>query len=96
MITDFHDNLLNHSHPSDSYDHSQESTSNGIWRIAKLIPEAFEKIVKSASHGSGISGIPSGFDSLDQLTAGWQNGELIAIGGRPGMGKTAFILSMLK
>ena len=40
------------------------------------------------------TGIPSGFGALDSLTAGFQNAELIVIGARPGMGKTAIALSM--
>ena len=40
------------------------------------------------------TGIPSGFYALDSLTAGFQASELIIIGARPGMGKTAIALSM--
>lgn len=40
------------------------------------------------------SGIPSGFSDLDRLTSGFQPSELIIIGARPGMGKTAIALSM--
>ena len=41
-----------------------------------------------------FTGVPSGFDALDRLTAGFQPSELIIIGARPGMGKTAIALSM--
>lgn len=41
------------------------------------------------------SGLKSGFKDLDNLTQGWQNGELIIISGRPSMGKTAFMISMI-
>lgn len=45
---------------------------------------------------TGISGIPSGFPKLDAMTDGWQNGDLIIIAARPGMGKTALaVLSAL-
>jgi replicative DNA helicase len=40
------------------------------------------------------TGIPSGFKDLDRLTSGFQPAELIVIGARPGMGKTAIALSM--
>jgi replicative DNA helicase len=40
------------------------------------------------------TGIPSGFHALDKITAGFQGSELIIIGARPGMGKTAIALSM--
>lgn len=41
-----------------------------------------------------ISGASSGFNDLDELTSGFQQGDLIVIGGRPGMGKTAFALNI--
>ena len=40
------------------------------------------------------NGIPSGFPSLDKITGGWQNGDLIVIGSRPYVGKTAFGLNV--
>jgi replicative DNA helicase len=46
-------------------------------------------------HGSpdGLTGIPSGFGRLDDLTAGWQDMDLIVIAARPSMGKTSFALA---
>jgi len=46
-------------------------------------------------HGGegGITGIPSGFHRIDQMTGGWQNSDLIIIAARPSMGKTAFALA---
>jgi len=38
--------------------------------------------------------VPSGFKDIDDLTTGFQKGDLIIIGGRPGMGKTAFCLNI--
>ena len=43
---------------------------------------------------SPIKGIPSGFRSLDESTGGWQNGDLIVVGSRPYVGKTAFGLNV--
>jgi len=43
-----------------------------------------------------LSGIPSGFTELDRLTSGWQRGSLNIIAARPGMGKTAFVLSLAR
>ncbi len=64
--------------------------------VSDILPEAFEFLYNASSRTDGISGIPSGFEKLDRITSGWQNGELIAIGARPAMGKTAFVLSMVK
>lgn len=46
-------------------------------------------------HGkhSGVTGVPSGFSTLDNLTGGFQRSDLVIVAGRPSMGKTAFVLS---
>ncbi len=51
-----------------------------------------------AIHGrtGGITGIPTGFTRLDDITGGWQPSDLIVIAARPSMGKTAFSLSMAR
>ncbi len=48
-----------------------------------------------AVHGleAGITGVPSGFTRLDEMTGGWQKTDLIIIAARPSMGKTAFSLA---
>lgn len=43
-----------------------------------------------------LIGIPSGFSSIDNLTSGWRQSDLIIIASQPAMGKTAFVVSMLK
>jgi replicative DNA helicase len=43
-----------------------------------------------------MSGLETGFAKLDALTSGWQPSDLIIIAARPGMGKTAFVISMAK
>ncbi|HFG7806574.1 TPA: SPI-7-type island replicative DNA helicase [Salmonella enterica subsp. enterica serovar Java] len=45
--------------------------------------------LESVSGGAGMTGVPTGFAELDAKTCGWQNGDLILIGARPSMGKTA-------
>ncbi|HFW3088944.1 TPA: SPI-7-type island replicative DNA helicase [Salmonella enterica subsp. enterica serovar Reading] len=45
--------------------------------------------LESVSGGTGMTGVPTGFAELDAKTCGWQNGDLILIGARPSMGKTA-------
>ncbi len=51
-----------------------------------------------AVHGQKdfASGVPSGFDALDALTAGWQPGTLNVVAGRPGMGTTALLLAFAR
>ncbi|WP_185877787.1 replicative DNA helicase [Blattabacterium cuenoti] len=59
-----------------------------------LVKKAIEKMKKTKREG--ISGIPSGFHKLDYITSGWQSSDLIIIASRPGMGKTTFMLSMVR
>lgn len=65
-----------------------------------ILREAIEEIekAKEASDHNQIStlGVPSGFTSLDRITAGWQKSDLIILAARPSMGKTAFVLSMAR
>lgn len=60
-----------------------------------LVYQAIEQI-KSMSEKEGLSGVPSGFTQIDKITSGWQNSDLVILAARPGMGKTAFVLSMAK
>lgn len=65
-------------------------------QIGTLIPHALELIEEAGKREDSLSGEPSGFTSLDRLTSGWQAANMIVIAARPAMGKTAFILSMLR
>lgn len=73
-------------------------TEENINRRAETMPNllrlAKEQIDMAASNTGDVSGVPSGFKGLDLLTSGWQNSDLIIVAARPGMGKTAFVLSM--
>ncbi|MBT8385114.1 MAG: replicative DNA helicase, partial [Bacteroidia bacterium] len=60
-----------------------------------LVSQALKKIEEIANK-EGMSGVPSGFSKIDALTSGWQPSDLVIIAARPGMGKTAFVMSMAK
>ena len=60
-----------------------------------LVKQALNKI-QEISNKEGMSGLATGFAKLDALTSGWQPSDLIIIAARPGMGKTAFVISMAK
>ncbi|MBQ9213757.1 MAG: replicative DNA helicase, partial [Bacteroidales bacterium] len=62
--------------------------------VREIQPNVIQKIEKAAQNGNGISGITSGFPSIDRITQGWQNSDMVVIAARPSMGKTAFSLSM--
>ena len=56
--------------------------------------EAMERIEQLHLAGESVTGVPSGFRDLDEITAGFQPSELIIIAARPSMGKTAFVLNI--
>ncbi|WP_294141788.1 replicative DNA helicase [uncultured Sanguibacteroides sp.] len=64
--------------------------------INTIIDEALKGIELAGKRPDGLSGIPSGFMALDEITSGWQPSDLVIIAARPSMGKTAFVLSMAR
>lgn len=75
---------------------SQNNIKKDTQQIDPIITEALQKIEQAANRAEGLSGLPTGFTGLDNMTSGWQNTDLIIIAARPAMGKTAFALSMVK
>lgn len=64
--------------------------------MASLVQMSIKNIEIASQNADNISGIPSGFTALDRVTAGWQKSDLVILAARPGMGKTAFVLSMAR
>jgi replicative DNA helicase len=64
--------------------------------MQSLIREAIKDIEAARDHEGNLRGVPSGFTALDRITSGWQKSDLIILAARPGMGKTAFVLSMAR
>ena len=64
--------------------------------IKTLLNQEIKNIKNRKEAKTGITGIPSGFKDLDFITSGWQKSDLIIVAARPGMGKTAFMLSLLR
>ena len=52
-----------------------------------VVKDTLEKLESIHGQEGGITGIPSGFDKLDDLTSGWQDSDLIIVAARPSMGK---------
>jgi len=61
-----------------------------------LVREAIQDIQAARDHEGNLRGTPSGFTDLDRVTSGWQKSDLIILASRPGMGKTALVLSMAR
>jgi len=75
---------------------TQNRIKKGFVHIDPILVEAFERLEKISENKGAVIGVPSGLLDLDDITSGFQNGDLVIIAGRPGMGKTALALSMLR
>ena len=73
----------------------QNNVKKDVQEIGKVINDALEDIQK-LQNSSGLSGVPSGFESLDKITQGWQASDLIILAARPSVGKTAFVLNLAR
>ncbi len=65
--------------------------------LQQALNEAYDRIdARKGKDSSVLSGVPTGYVDLDNLTAGFQNSELIVIAARPSVGKTSFALNILR
>lgn len=69
---------------------SQNFVQLNIW-----LKKTFQHLSDIKSHSKGVTGIPTGYNTLDAMTSGFQKGDLIVVAGRPSMGKTAIALSLV-
>ena len=75
---------------------TQNRLKGGFTQINDIVVDALEKLEIIRASDSSVIGVPSGLLDLDDITSGFQDGDLIIIAGRPGMGKTALALSMIR
>ena len=92
--------------PMDSVDdflfNSEESilsitrtTSSGTMQCSeKVVSDAMERFAQAMANDGTVSGLATGYRDLDKVTNGLQNGDLIILGARPSVGKTAFALNL--
>jgi replicative DNA helicase len=67
----------------------------GSWHhVEGIVRETFEQITKMYESGGEMTGTPTGFRGVDQMTSGLQPGNLVVVAGRPSMGKSAFALGV--
>jgi len=66
----------------------------GFKSLKQILPEAVDRIDMLHQSEGSITGISSGYNELDKMTAGLQDGELVIIAGRPSMGKTTLALNI--
>ncbi len=75
---------------------SESSIGKTYMDMQAIIKEAIKEITAARGHEGSLRGVGSGFTELDRITSGWQKSDLIIIASRPGMGKTAFALTMAR
>ncbi len=75
---------------------SERRTTRDLKSIQEVLSEYYERVDQLATRGEETFGVPTGFIDLDHLLGGMQSSDLLIVAGRPGSGKTAFILSAAK
>jgi len=76
------------------FDISEKKIKASFVAVGDMIKDTLKTVEKLYERKEMVTGVPTGYDDLDKLTAGLQPAELIIVAGRPGMGKTAFALNI--
>ena len=76
------------------FDIMQRKNQKGYSQIKDILIETFAEIEKLYNQKGYVTGVPTGFVDLDQITAGLHNSDLILVAARPAMGKSAFALNI--
>jgi replicative DNA helicase len=75
---------------------TEQNLSRGSESMSSLVSKAVKQLEDMAGKEAGLTGVPSGFASLDRVTSGWQSSDLIIVAARPGMGKTSYTLALAR
>ncbi len=73
---------------------SEKKIRQAFFPLKEIVKDSFRTIEDLYSRKELVTGVPTGFDKVDDLTSGLQKADLIIIAGRPSMGKTAFALNI--
>ncbi len=73
----------------------QNNVKRDVQEIGSIINTALNDLQEIQGH-KGPNGVPSGFESIDRVTMGWQKSDLIILAARPSVGKTAFSLNLAR
>lgn len=75
---------------------AHSNKGQGFQPMATIVPRAFERITRLFDKQEHITGVATGYDELDRMTAGLQPAELIILAARPSMGKTALSMNIVQ
>jgi replicative DNA helicase len=75
---------------------SENKIRPSFYLLKNIIKDTFKTIERLYEKKNLITGVPTGFEKLDDLTSGLQKSDLIIVAGRPSMGKTAFALNLAR
>ena len=89
------DELMQHAE-GELFTLSQNNMKQDYTQVAPVVKSAVEILQRAAKNKGGLTGIPTGYTGMDEMTSGWQASDLVIIAGRPAMGKTSFALSIAK
>ncbi|MFF2287353.1 MULTISPECIES: replicative DNA helicase [Peribacillus] len=73
---------------------AQRKNSGAFQNIKDVLVSTYDNIEVLTTRTGDVTGIPTGFAELDRMTAGFQRNDLIIVGARPSVGKTAFALNI--
>ncbi|MEE2638682.1 MAG: replicative DNA helicase [Acidobacteriota bacterium] len=73
---------------------ADDNLHTGFVPLRDLVQGSFETIETLQEHKGAVTGVPSGFVDLDELTSGFQPSDLVLLAARPSMGKTALVLNI--
>ncbi|HEX6714872.1 MAG TPA: replicative DNA helicase [Thermoleophilaceae bacterium] len=79
---------------ADIYKVAHEESSGDLTRLDEILHDEIDKLELLSEQGIALTGTPSGFKDLDNLTGGFQPGNLIVLAARPAMGKSALALNI--
>jgi replicative DNA helicase len=67
---------------------------SGFVPLSSLVDSGYQLIEQLQAHKGLVTGVPSGFEKLDEMTSGFQKSDLVIVAARPSMGKTSFVLNI--
>ena len=75
---------------------AQSKRGKGFQPMSNIVPRAFDRVTRLFDRQEHITGVATGYEELDRMTAGLQPADLIILAARPSMGKTALAMNMVQ